>query len=543
VTQLVENREPMIVELRFDAQRPRDWMRRAIRQIAADDTEIRIRWVGDGSRSPAGLNALLDLERMLLRGGRRSEADIIDPAAIGAGTGAASAPDVVVDFTDAPRGDENGPRLYLRPLYNGHAGENAVISAILSGDLPMIEIRDEISGAIVDGGHPSAEEADGLGGGLVTVMSRSITLAQAVMRRGPRPLALHDGNQPAGRRCWPAAYLMCSLVQAIALRIYRLCCYSPHWRIGWRHVDDDGIWARGDLSGPAWQVVRSPATNFYADPFPVTWQGRTFVFFEDLDHRVGKGIISAIEFGAHGPINTAIPVLEESWHLSYPFLLEFDGALWMIPESTANRDVTLYKCIEFPHRWERHTTLLSGLELADATIVRHGAFHYLFGATRDGAGGYSDTLSIYYADHPLGPWQPHHSNPVLLDRVAARPAGNFIARNGRLLRPAQDCSNGYGCALTLIEVDELSPSSFRQSIRKVIGTGADWPGRKLHTLNRSGRLEVIDGTTIQPRIKGLLQARSAGAIQPADSDAAYASRSLPSRKLSAVVGSDRSKLR
>jgi len=48
-------------------------------------------------------------------------------------------------------------------------------------------------------------------------------------------------------------------------------------------------------------------------------------------------------------------------------------------------------------QWERHSTLLSGLELADVTITRHDGRYYMFGAWRDGTGGYSDTLAIYYA--------------------------------------------------------------------------------------------------------------------------------------------------
>ena len=143
---------------------------------------------------------------------------------------------------------------------------------------------------------------------------------------------------------------------------------------------------------------------------------RTFVFFEDLDHRVGKGIISAVEFDGAGPVGDVIPVLEEAWHLSYPFLIEHDEQLWMIPESSANRDVALYRCVRFPDKWERHCTLLSGLELGDATITQHNGLYYLFGAWRDGGGGYSDTLAIYYARDLMGPWLPHESNPVLIDQ-------------------------------------------------------------------------------------------------------------------------------
>jgi hypothetical protein len=210
-----------------------------------------------------------------------------------------------------------------------------------------------------------------------------------------------------------------------------------------------------------------------------------------------------VEFGDNGPTGPSIRVLEEPWHLSYPFLIEHGGELWMIPESTGNRDVALYKCVEFPNRWERHATLLFGLELADATIIQRDGIYYLFGATRDGAGGYSDTLSLFYAHQFFGPWIPFDTNPVMIDRAAARPAGNLVTIDGQLWRPVQDCTDGYGCALGLAEITELSPNSFRQVVRHVLRPGPLWPGRKLHTLNRCDRLELIDGTSIQPKTRAL----------------------------------------
>ena len=67
----------------------------------------------------------------------------------------------------------------------------------------------------------------------------------------------------------------------------------------------------------------------------------------------------------------------------------------------------------------------------------------------------------------------------------------------------QDCTNGYGSALGLAEVTELSPASFKQIVRHTLRPGSRWPGRKLHTLNRTGRLEVIDGSRIQPKLAAL----------------------------------------
>ena len=490
----------MIVELRFDDERPRAWMVRLAKLLANGHAEIQVAWAKNRTPRPAGLEALFELERMLLRNGRPSGCDAVSKDACGRPKQSDRNPDIIVDFTDLERDTASTPRLYLRPLYNGATGENAALAAILSGDLPFIEIRNEIDGEILDVGRPSAEVADGLSGSLDTVMGRTATLLSAIVSGKPRPV-------PAKRSAFerravrsPAAYVFRGLAEFILKRIYRLCCYSPHWRIGWRHTDDAGIWRSGDLSGPQWNAIPGPAHRFYADPFAVTWQGRTVAFFEELDHRVGKGIISAVEFGEAGPIGCPMPVLEERWHLSYPFLIEHAGELWMIPESTGNRDVALYRCIEFPNRWERHATLLSGLELADATIVRHQGLLYLFGATRDGTAGYSDTLSLYHADDLLGPWIPFAANPVLVDRASVRPAGNFVTVGGQLWRPVQDCSDGYGCALGLAEIIELSPTSFRQTVRHVVRPGPLWPGRKLHTLNRCGRLELIDGTSIQPKV-------------------------------------------
>lgn len=488
----------MIVEFRYERDRARSWMLDAALRLENQNVEVQIAWAGAAAPAPAGLDALFELERILLRKSKTCGADrlkvIPDTRRLGEA-------DIVVDFTGASREPGCKATRYLRPLFNGMAGEDAALAAILAGDLPVIEIVDEIDGTVLDRGHPSAEVAVGLSGALETVMARTMTLLTAVLSGKPRILA--ELNYPSGGKVpkTAAAYVVGGLAWSIAREIYRLCCHAPHWQVGWRFSGDAGVWKTKDLSGPSWHVLRDPGHRFFADPFPITWKGRTFVFFEDLDHYVGKGIISAIEFNDAGPVGEVIPVLEESCHLSYPFLIEHDGELWMIPESSGHRDVALYKCVGFPDKWERHATLLSDLVLADVTITRHDGMHYLFGASYDGRGGYSDALAIYYARDLLGPWLPHASNPVLIDRASTRPAGNFVVIDQKLWRPVQDCTNGYGCGLGLAEVLELTPTSFRQIVRNSIQPGPLWPGRKLHTLNRCGDLEVIDGARIQPKIR------------------------------------------
>ena len=502
----------MIIEFRCERDYARRWMDRQTLSIDGRDIPVQIAWAATAEPRPAGLEALFELERVVLHKGKASGASRLNIAPERTQVHDEPA-DVIVDFTAGARDPNSSARLYLRPLFNGIAGENAALAAILAGDLPVIDIVDEIDGSVLDRGHPSSEIAAGLSGALETVMARTLTMVAAILSGRPRIVPQLARPAGSGPHRGPVGYVVRGLAVSIAKEIYRLCCYAPHWHVGWRFNDGAGVWQTGDLSGPSWNVLGDPGNHFYADPFPITWQGRTFVFFEDLDHRVGKGIISAVEFGANGPTGEVVPVLEEPWHLSYPFLIEDGGALWMIPESSIHKDVALYKCVRFPDKWERHATLLSGFELADVTITQHHGLHYLFGAWRDGTGGYSDALAIYYAEHLLGPWLPHASNPVLIDRTSTRPAGNFVTINGQLWRPVQNCTDGYGAALALAEIMELSPTTFKQVVRHSLKPGPLWPGRKLHTLNRNGRLEVIDGSRVQPKFSAFTS-RSPSAILP-----------------------------
>jgi hypothetical protein len=118
----------------------------------------------------------------------------------------------------------------------------------------------------------------------------------------------------------------------------------------------------------------------------------------------------------------------------------------------------------------------------------------MLATVRGETGSYSDVLHAWSADQPAGPWRPHRRNPLLVDIASARPAGHVVCRGGNLIRPVQDCRDGYGAALGLARITRLDDDGFAQSVDTVLRPGPAWPGRRLHTLNRTGRLECIDGS-------------------------------------------------
>src|SRR5699024_9300929 len=247
-----------------------------------------------------------------------------------------------------------------------------------------------------------------------------------------------------------------------------------------------------------WHILPDDGFHFFADPFPIEVAGRTHLFVEDFDHRLGRGVISVVEFDANGPIGSPRPVLRHDVHLSYPFVFESRGDCWMIPESTGAGTVELYRATRFPDEWAREAILLDGLQASDVTLFRHDDRWWMSGTVRDG-GSYSDALHLWSADQVRGPWTPHPANPVVVDIAAARPAGRVVARGGRLIRPVQDGRHGYGASMSLAEITRLDQSSFEQRVIAHLSPGDGWDGTRLHTLNRAGRLECIDGSARSPR--------------------------------------------
>jgi hypothetical protein len=213
------------------------------------------------------------------------------------------------------------------------------------------------------------------------------------------------------------------------------------------------------------EPIYPPSRSFWADPFLWKRDGRLYVFFEDYPYATRRGRIGALELDARGrPIGEAIPVLEEPYHLSFPFLFELGGELYMTPEKKATARLDVYRCDEFPHRWTMAANLFEGMKIADANLLEHEGRWWLFCAARQGRARISETLVAFHADHPLSRrWMPHPENPLVRDFSRARPGGRiFRDGQGRLLRPSQDCVRRYGYGIGINEITHLSTRGYAE---------------------------------------------------------------------------------
>ncbi len=410
-----------------------------------------------------------------------------------------SPPDLAIDLCGDPA---LGPGRVWRLTFgrgldgeDGRPGLSGLLDMLLTGQPPVAVLRE--GEQVIAAGRLGTEYGGTVQAALKDYQARAVTLILSALdgtaRTPPVP-----GSGAGRQAATPARTAARRAVSKVLRQGYRLWFDSPHWQVGWRRLDGPDLFDLRRHPDTGWHTLPDDGRRFYADPFPVEHDGRTTLFLEEFPHRAGKGVISAVVMGQNGPEGRPEMVLEQPGHLSYPFVFPADGEMWMIPESCAAGQIDLFRATAFPGGWVREATLVQDVIASDATLTQHGGRWWMFATVRDG-GAYSDTLHLWYADDFRGPWVAHAGNPVLIDIASARPAGRMVVRDGVLLRPVQDCSQGYGAALGIARVDRLDEDGFAQQVETVLTAGPLWPGRRLHTLNSGGGFEFIDGSALARR--------------------------------------------
>ncbi len=264
-----------------------------------------------------------------------------------------------------------------------------------------------------------------------------------------------------------------------------------HWRMAVR-VGGKPLYSetnRGDMSG--FCFVDSPRGHYYADPFLISNDGKTWVFFEDFLYRQTRGAISCAEVSSSGRLGPVQRCLERNYHLSYPMVFEHDREIFMIPESAENGTIDLYRATRFPQEWKLER-ILYHLEAVDATVWHENDYWWFF-VTIFEPRGHDAVLLLFNAASLTGEWVYHPANPISTDVRTARGAGAIFRAQGRLFRPSQDCSPRYGYGFALNEIVTLTPEEYRE--RPILRVEPSWSKGLIgtHTYSQCGSVEVVDG--------------------------------------------------
>ena len=327
------------------------------------------------------------------------------------------------------------------------------------------------------GGHPESESGQRYG--------------------GRRPIYRAPDNAQTAR--WLTSEMLKRLARRATGRRYSdgvaTSPATPRWQIGLRQAS---VALYDELSADAacvrtlgsFRWLENPAGAYRADPFFLARHGTLWMFYEEYADASQRGAIGAALVGPSGDLVDARIVMRKEYHLSFPYVFEHTGEIFMVPESAASGTVDLYRATRFPDEWVLECTLLR-LCCVDSTLFEHDGRWWLVTTPRI-VPGHAALSYLWSAASLFGPWTLAAHSPLSHDVRHARSAGTVFAReDGRLCRPTQDCSGSYGRAVQFNRIEQLAPvprqtagPTLLPSLRGLLG---------VHTYNRAGTWEAVDG--------------------------------------------------
>jgi hypothetical protein len=253
---------------------------------------------------------------------------------------------------------------------------------------------------------------------------------------------------------------------------------------------------KATFSSSLWRYKKiiPPKDRYWADPNIVFKDNKYYIFIEEYIAKTQKGHISLMIMDESGVHSEPEIILERPYHLSYPYVFEYENEYYMIPESKSNKTIELYKCVEFPHKWEFQMNLMENVSAVDATVFFYNGKLWMFTNIAEINGSStSDELFLFSSSYLFSKnWQPHPLNPIVSDCKTSRPAGKIFHENGRLYRPSQNCSTRYGYGFNVSEITALDEYNYAEVL--VSSVTPDWDKNIIgtHTFNRVNQLHMID---------------------------------------------------
>lgn len=239
--------------------------------------------------------------------------------------------------------------------------------------------------------------------------------------------------------------------------------------------------------------------DFVADPFFVRSADDWYMFFEVMNALTGQGDIGCATSQDGLRWKYERIVLDEPYHLSYPYVFQWEGQFYMIPESAKAGAIRLYRAEGFPYLWTFVSNLIEG-SYSDTSIFFVDKTWWMFTCSKPFT---HDELRLFYAENLLGPWAEHPASPVVRGNPSkAQCGGRIIIANNTITRFTHDDFPTYGKKVNASLITEISRTQYSEEEYKgnpVLGAqGKGWNRHGMHHIDaheiRQGKwIAAVDG--------------------------------------------------
>jgi hypothetical protein len=230
--------------------------------------------------------------------------------------------------------------------------------------------------------------------------------------------------------------------------------------------------------------VTDISAKFVADPFLIKEGKIWYLFFEVYNNQSKQGDLALATSTNTWFWDYRQVILDEPFHLSYPYVFKWENDYYLIPESFEANSIRLYKAEDFPIHWSYQTSLLEGRNYVDNSIVHFNGKWWLFASVTT-----CDTLYLFYADNLTGPWIEHPASPIVAGNLhKARPSGRVLIYQDKLYRYTMDVDPPIGTHLIMAyEITELTEASYSEKLVQkepvLKPSGSGWNGQAMHQID------------------------------------------------------------
>lgn len=250
------------------------------------------------------------------------------------------------------------------------------------------------------------------------------------------------------------------------------------------------------------KILKPSFKEWYADPIPFLWKGKTYVFVEMYDKLKGKGCIGVSEYTADGYLKGPQRIIEENFHMSFPNVFQMGTNVYMIPECCEINQIRIYQMGESITEWQLIHAFENQGKIVDIAVWEDGKSLILLGSRINEENPNQSRLVEYRLINL-------ENKSATLDKCweaeeykyDTRNGGNFIKINGETYRIVQHSTKEvYGKFITLKKVSKLDASGIVEIHSKkmdINSQGVELPPFiyrlwGIHTYGVTEQIEIMD---------------------------------------------------
>ncbi|MFA5971061.1 MAG: hypothetical protein WC780_01820 [Lentimicrobiaceae bacterium] len=269
---------------------------------------------------------------------------------------------------------------------------------------------------------------------------------------------------------------------------------AEKWNIGIIPKPVENLVKAGNhtLPEPAWLDISTRKPVYHADSFGFINENQYHIVCEEYNYATAKGVLTSMQIDRKtNQVQKKTIALEKDYHLAYPYMFEYENKHYCIPENSEGGNVDLFRYDVSSGKLVFEQTLIENLQAVDPTLIYYEGTWWLFFTDKTST---NERLHLWYSETLRGPYTTHANNPVKVDIRSSRPAGNPFILDGKLLRPAQDCSIRSGRRIFINQVMKLTPTEFVEEEFAILNPDPASKFRNgMHTFCVTDGAVIVDG--------------------------------------------------